>query len=67
LAKSKKKPVVQEARENNVPQKLTRKEFEKELYKLQVELMRLQTWALAEGARVIIVFEGRDTAGKVAS
>ena len=44
--------------------KLTRKEFEKELYKLQVELTRLQAWAVAEGARVIVVFEGRDTAGK---
>ena len=45
-------------------QKMTRKEFEKELYELQVELTRLQAWAIAEGARVIIVFEGRDTAGK---
>jgi polyphosphate kinase len=44
--------------------KLTRKEFEKELYRLQVELTRLQAWAVAEAARVIVVFEGRDTAGK---
>jgi polyphosphate kinase len=44
--------------------KLTRKEFEKELYRLQVELTRLQAWAVAERARVIVVFEGRDTAGK---
>ena len=43
---------------------LKRKEFEQELYKLQVELTRLQAWAVAEGARVIVVFEGRDTAGK---
>jgi polyphosphate kinase 2 len=43
---------------------MTRKEFERELYKLQVELTRLQAWAVAEGARVIVVFEGRDTAGK---
>ena len=41
-----------------------RKEFEKELAKLQVELTRLQTWVQAKGARVIVVFEGRDTAGK---
>ncbi|NJO34551.1 MAG: polyphosphate kinase 2 [Rhodospirillales bacterium] len=46
------------------PLKMKRKEFEKELYKLQVELTRLQAWAVAEGARVIVVFEGRDTAGK---
>jgi polyphosphate kinase 2 len=44
--------------------KMGRKEFEKELAKLQVELTRLQTWVQAEGARVIVVFEGRDTAGK---
>jgi polyphosphate kinase len=44
--------------------KMGRKEFEKELAKLQVELTRLQTWAQAKGARVIVVFEGRDTAGK---
>jgi polyphosphate kinase 2 (PPK2 family) len=43
---------------------LTRKEFEKELYQLQVELTRLQAWTVAKGARVIVVFEGRDTAGK---
>ena len=44
--------------------KMKRKEFEKELAKLQVELTRLQTWVKATGARVIVVFEGRDTAGK---
>ena len=32
---------------------MTRKEFERELYKLQVELTRLQAWTVAEGARVI--------------
>jgi polyphosphate kinase len=44
--------------------KMSRKEFEKELAKLQVELTRLQTWVKDKGARVIVVFEGRDTAGK---
>ena len=44
--------------------KVSRKEFEKELAKLQVELTRLQTWVKEKGARVIVVFEGRDTAGK---
>jgi polyphosphate kinase 2 len=46
------------------PAKLTRKQFESELYRLQVELTRLQAWAVAEGVRVIVVFEGRDTAAK---
>src|SRR6476659_11146710 len=44
--------------------KMRRKEFEKELAKLQVELTRLQTWVQATAARIIVVFEGRDTAGK---
>jgi polyphosphate kinase 2 len=44
--------------------KLSRKKFEKELAKLQVELVRLQTWVQAKGARIIVIFEGRDTAGK---
>jgi polyphosphate kinase len=66
LAKGKKKGGDPKAPANDVPapQKMTRKEFEKELYKLQVELTRLQAWTVAEGARVIVVFEGRDTAGK---
>jgi polyphosphate kinase len=44
--------------------RLKRKDYEKELGKLQVELCRLQDWVKHEGLRVIIVFEGRDTAGK---
>ena len=44
--------------------KMKRKEYEKELRKLQVELCDLQDWAKAEGGRVIVVFEGRDAAGK---
>jgi polyphosphate kinase len=44
--------------------KLKRKEYEKELRKLQVELCRLQDWVKHKGLRVVIVFEGRDTAGK---
>jgi len=65
LAKgSKKKGVDSFGNGGNAPQKMTRKEFEKELAKLQIELTRLQAWTVAEGARVIVVFEGRDTAGK---
>ena len=44
--------------------KMKRKVYEKELRKLQVELCRVQDWVKAEGARVIVVFEGRDAAGK---
>ena len=44
--------------------KMKRKEYEKELRKLQVELCRLQDWVKHKGLRVIILFEGRDAAGK---
>lgn len=44
--------------------KLRRKRYEKQLRKLQVELCYLQDWVRETGARVIILFEGRDTAGK---
>ena len=44
--------------------KLSKEKYEKELYKLQVELCKLQDWVKAKGKKVIIVFEGRDTAGK---
>src|SRR5439155_5279550 len=38
--------------------------YEKELFRLQAELVKLQEWVRAEGARVVVVFEGRDAAGK---
>jgi polyphosphate kinase len=44
--------------------KLRRKEYEAELEKLQVELCHLQDWVKATGARIILLFEGRDAAGK---
>src|SRR5580704_17684948 len=44
--------------------KMKRKEYEKELRKLQTELCRLQQWVVHKGLRVIVVFEGRDAAGK---
>jgi polyphosphate kinase len=44
--------------------KLKRKEFEKELVKLQGKLCALQEWVKAKGLRVIVIFEGRDAAGK---
>ena len=44
--------------------KISKKKYEKELYKLQAELCQLQEWVVQNGARVIVVFEGRDAAGK---
>ncbi|TMJ79256.1 MAG: polyphosphate kinase 2 [Alphaproteobacteria bacterium] len=44
--------------------KMKRKAYEKELHRLQVELCHLQDWVKEKGARIIILFEGRDAAGK---
>ena len=43
---------------------MSRKSYEKQKYTLQVELLKLQAWVKETGARVMIVFEGRDAAGK---
>jgi polyphosphate kinase 2 len=53
-----------EAEEPNGSSGMKRKNYEKELRKLQVELCRLQDWVRQTGARVIVLFEGRDAAGK---
>jgi polyphosphate kinase 2 len=45
-------------------EKMKNKEYAKQLEKLQVELCYLQEWIKSAGARIILVFEGRDTAGK---
>jgi polyphosphate kinase 2 len=44
--------------------KMKQKEYEKALRKVQTELCRLQDWVVHKGLRVIVVFEGRDAAGK---
>lgn len=53
-----------QSREAAPREKLPRKEYEKELLKLQTELCYLQDWVRDTGARIVIVLEGRDTAGK---
>ncbi len=61
-----KKKSNKEAAETGQPKKkkMSRQEFDKRLEKLQVELCRLQAWVVAKGLRVVVVFEGRDAAGK---
>ena len=56
---------------NNIPGKtnianktLTKKEYEKELSRLQIELVKLQEWVKQEKLKVVVIFEGRDAAGK---
>jgi polyphosphate kinase 2 len=53
-------------REGEYPYKnlMSRKNYEKQKYQLQVELLKLQSWVKTTGQRVVILFEGRDAAGK---
>jgi polyphosphate kinase 2 len=53
-------------REGSYPYKnlMSRKNYEKQKYDLQVELLKLQAWTKQTGSRVVILFEGRDAAGK---
>jgi polyphosphate kinase 2 len=46
------------------PQRLDREQYEKELLRLQTELVYLQEWIVANDRRLVVLFEGRDTAGK---
>ncbi|HEX4833665.1 MAG TPA: polyphosphate kinase 2 [Trebonia sp.] len=45
-------------------ERLPKDVYEKELYRLQAELVKMQEWTRVAGARVIVIFEGRDAAGK---
>src|SRR5277367_7182402 len=49
---------------SNGDKSLKRKKYDKELRRLQAELCKLQDWVKYKGLRVLIVFEGRDAAGK---
>ena len=46
------------------PRKLPRQLYETELFRLQGELVKMQEWMRTEGARIVVIFEGRDAAGK---
>jgi polyphosphate kinase 2 len=48
----------------NRPEKIKRKDFEERLAKLQAELVKLQLWVQHKGLKVVVIFEGRDAAGK---
>jgi polyphosphate kinase 2 len=49
---------------NSKRAKLKNKDFERELARLQVELVKLQLWVKHKGLKVVVIFEGRDAAGK---
>src|SRR5215510_3726965 len=52
------------ASDSQPKEKLKRKDYDKELGRLHVELVKLQQWVVQKGLKVCIVFEGRDGAGK---
>jgi polyphosphate kinase 2 (PPK2 family) len=70
---TKKKKIKTKEEENNVysdikldkkKDKLTKKKYEKQLNLLQVELVKLQRWINTKDLKVVVLFEGRDAAGK---
>jgi len=50
--------------EESKPKKMSRKAYERELERLQIELVKLQEWIRHKGLKVVVIFEGRDAAGK---
>jgi polyphosphate kinase len=55
---------AENARDADGPARLRAKDYERELARLHGELVKLQLWAVAKGLKVVVVFEGRDGAGK---
>jgi polyphosphate kinase 2 (PPK2 family) len=45
-----------------MPEKISREQYAQRLLELQIELVKMQTWARNHGERVLLLFEGRDTA-----
>jgi polyphosphate kinase 2 len=64
MKKNMKKKEKADKREPGSNGKLKRKDYERELERLHVELVKLQEWTKSTGAKICIVFEGRDGAGK---
>jgi polyphosphate kinase 2 len=62
--KNRKDKAVLEENKKDTRTKLTKKLYQKELARLQVELVKLQEWVKHEGLKVVVIFEGRDAAGK---
>jgi polyphosphate kinase len=53
-----------EKHEEKLPDRVPKKAYQKELLRLQEELVKMEDWVKAQGTRVVVVFEGRDAAGK---
>ncbi len=64
LKKNTKKAKDKSSKKLSKNKKLSKKKYEKELAKLQIELVKLQRWVQYKGLKVVVLFEGRDAAGK---
>jgi polyphosphate kinase len=63
-SKDKRSKQLRSAASTNLTKKLKRKDFEKHLAKLQSELVKLQLWVQHKKLKIVVIFEGRDAAGK---
>lgn len=63
MSKEKSEPEAQK-KKNKKRKKLDKKFYEQELAKLHIELVKLQEWVKQKGLKVVVIFEGRDAAGK---
>ncbi|MCW8848834.1 MAG: polyphosphate kinase 2 [Melioribacteraceae bacterium] len=63
-SKKNKESEKKQSNESDKKQKLSKKFYEKELSRLQIELVKLQEWIKEKGLKVVVIFEGRDAAGK---
>jgi polyphosphate kinase 2 (PPK2 family) len=52
------------AKKRKKPPKISNEVYEAEVFRLQTELVELQEWTRQSGARILVIFEGRDAAGK---
>src|SRR5215469_17262604 len=62
MAMAKKQPI--EMPDSKSQPKLKRKEYEEQIAKFHAELVQVQFWVKQAGARIVVIFEGRDAAGK---
>jgi polyphosphate kinase 2 len=62
--KQKESPKQKNEKTKDKPKKIKKKVYEKELRRLQIELVKMQEWVKHKGLKVVVIFEGRDAAGK---
>ena len=55
---------MEDGKKEKKPKRISEKTYRKELFKLQLELVKLQEWIKHKGLKVVVIFEGRDAAGK---